>query len=119
MGSHLYNSQLGKVVWFARRFGAGELLFKPLRCAFAPLIIPRLSKAEFEFDGKSLSLFYHHYNMTWANERAVEVPIAADFLRRSAGKRVLEVGNVLSHYGDVDHTILDKYERGTGILFLF
>ncbi len=116
MGSHLYNSQLGKVVWFARRFGAGELLLKPLRCAFAPLIIPRLSKAEFEFDGKSLPLFYHRYNMTWANERAVEVPIATEFLRRFAGKRVLEVGNVLSHYGDVDHTILDKYERGTGIL---
>ncbi len=116
MGSHLYNSQFSKVVWFARRFGVGELLLKPLRCAFAPLIIPLLARAEFEFEGKSLPLFYHRYNMTWANERAVEVPIAAEFLRRSAGKRVLEVGNVLSHYGDVDHTILDKYERGPGIL---
>ncbi|MDP7179140.1 MAG: hypothetical protein QF749_12690, partial [Verrucomicrobiota bacterium] len=116
MGSHLYNSQFSKVVWFARRFGVGELLLKPLRCAFAPLIIPLLDRAEFEFEGKSLPLFYHRYNMTWANERAVEVPIAAEFLRRSAGKRVLEVGNVLSHYGDVDHTILDKYERGPGIL---
>ena len=31
MASHLYNSRLGKVAWFVRRFGAGELLMKPLR----------------------------------------------------------------------------------------
>ena len=97
MGSHLYKSRLGKVAWFVRRFGAAELFLKPLRCAFAPLIIPRLARAEFVFEGKSLPLFYHRYNMTWANERAVEVPVAGEFLRRFAGKRVLEVGNVTPH----------------------
>ena len=116
MGSHLYNSQFSKVVWFARRFGVGELLLKPLRCAFAPLIIPRLARAEFEFEGKSLPLFYHRYNMTWATERAVEVPIAREFLERYAGKRVLEVGNVTPYYLDIAHTVLDKYERGPGII---
>ena len=116
MGSHLYNSRLGKVAWFARRFGAAELFLKPLRCAFAPLIIPCLVKAEFEFEDKSLPLFYHRYNMTWANERAVEVPIAAEFLRRFAGKRVLEVGNVTPYYLDTSHTVLDKYERGLSII---
>ena len=116
MGSHLYNSRLGKVAWFVRRFGAAELFLKPLRCAFAPLIIPCLARAEFVFEDKTLPLFYHRYNMTWANERAVEVPIAAEFLRRFAGKSVLEVGNVTPHYLDTSHTILDKYERGLGIL---
>ena len=116
MGSHLYNSRLGKVAWFVRRFGAAELFLKPLRCAFAPLIIRCLVKAEFEFEDKSLPLLYHRYNMTWANERAVEVPIAAEFLRRFAGKRVLEVGNVTSHYLDTGHTVLDKFERGPGII---
>ena len=57
MGSHLYNSRLGKVAWFVRRFGAAELFLKPLRCAFAPLIIPRLLKPEFEFEDKSLPLY--------------------------------------------------------------
>ncbi|MFQ3169694.1 MAG: hypothetical protein ACI8QI_002271 [Limisphaerales bacterium] len=116
MGSHLYNSGIGKVAWFVRRFGAGELFLKPLRCVFAPLIIPRLAKAEFTFEGKSLPLFYHRYNMTWANERAVEVPVAGEFLRRFAGKSVLEVGNVTPHYLDTGHTILDKFESGPGII---
>ena len=116
MGSHLYNSGIGKVAWFVRRFGAGELFLKPLRCVFAPLIIPRLAKAEFTFEGKSLPLFYHRYNMTWATERAVEVPVAGEFLRRFAGKSVLEVGNVTPHYLDTGHTILDKFESGPGII---
>lgn len=116
MGSHLYNSRLGKVAWFVRRFGAGELFLKPLRCAFAPLIIPRLARAEFVFEDKTLPLFYHRYNMTWANERAVEVPIAREFLERYAGRRVLEVGNVTPYYLDTAHTVLDKYERGPGII---
>ncbi len=116
MGSHLYNSRFGKVAWFVRRFGAAELFLKPLRCVFAPLIIPRLVKAEFEFEDKSLPLLYHRYNMTWANERAVEVPIVAEFLRRFAGKRVLEVGNVTPYYLDTSHTVLDKYERGLSII---
>ncbi|MBT3913298.1 MAG: hypothetical protein HOF22_08895, partial [Verrucomicrobia bacterium] len=116
MGSHLYNSQLGKVAWFVRRFGAAELFLKPLRCVFASLIIPRLARAEFVFEGKSLPLFYHRYNMTWATERAVEVPIAQEFIERFAGKRVLEVGNVTQHYLDTAHTVLDKYERGPGII---
>ena len=116
MGAHLYNSRLGKVVWFVRRFGPAELLLKPLRCAFAPWIIPRLAKREFIFEGQALPLFYHRYNMTWANERAVEVPIAAEFLRRFDGKRVLEVGNVTTHYLDTAHTVIDKYEHGRGIV---
>jgi len=116
MASHLYNSRLGKVAWFVRRFGVGELLMKPLRCAFAPFIIPRLAKREFVFDDKTIPLFYHRYNMTWANERAVEVPIAHEYLNRHSGQLVLEVGNVLSHYGEVAHTVLDKFECGEGIL---
>ncbi|MBC8244292.1 MAG: hypothetical protein H8E20_07845 [Verrucomicrobia bacterium] len=116
MGAHLYNSGVGKVAWFVRRFGAGELLLKPLRCAFAPWIIPRLARREFIFEGKTLPLCYHRYNMTWANERAVEVPVAAEFLRRFADKRVLEVGNVTPHYLDTAHTVLDKFERGPGIV---
>jgi hypothetical protein len=54
--------------------------------------------------------------MTWATERAVEVPIAREFLERFAGKRVLEVGNVTPHYLDTANTVLDKYERGPGII---
>src|SRR6185369_12129427 len=59
--------------------------------------------------------FFHSYNSTWSNERAVEVPIARALLEEHRGKRVLEVGNVLSHYLPVEHEILDKFERGPAI----
>jgi hypothetical protein len=63
-----------------------------------------------------LALFYHRYNSTWSNERAVEVPIGRHFLSEAAAPDVLEVGNVLSHYQPVTHTILDKFERRPGVL---
>ena len=113
---HLYNTTIRKVPWFIKRFGAGEVLLKPLRVIFAPAIIPLLPKRTFEFQGNLFSCFYHRYNMTWAGERAVEVPIAKWYLEQYRGKSVLEVGNVLSHYFPVSHDILDKFEKGKGII---
>lgn len=69
----------------------------------------------FTFRGKSYRYFWHRYNATWRNERAVEIPIARDFLAGVPAERVLEIGNVLSHYGPVSHEVVDKYERAEGI----
>lgn len=113
---HLYNSGLGKAKWFVKRFGARELLMKPLRTVFAPLIIPSLPKRTFEFDGRELPYLYHRYNMTWASERCVEAPIARVFQEAHKPETTLEIGNVLSHYGPVRHDILDKFERGEGVI---
>jgi hypothetical protein len=51
-------------------------------------------------------------------ERAIEVPIGLEFLRRArkAGARVLEVGNVLGRSQGFDHVVLDKYEFGLEIV---
>jgi SAM-dependent methyltransferase len=116
MKKHLYNSGFGKVKWFIDRFGAREVFLKPMRIAFAPLIIPRLPRRIFEFEGRKLEYFYHRYNMTWASERCIEVPIARDYLSRFAGRAALEVGNVLSHYGPVTHEVLDKFEKGPCVI---
>lgn len=116
MSKHLYNTTIGKVPWFIKRFGAGEVVMKPLRLALAPIIIPFLSKRTFEFRGKRFACFYHRYNMTWAGERAVEVPIARSYLEHYQGKSILEVGNVLSHYFPISHEVLDKFEKGTGVI---
>ena len=113
---HLYNTVAGKVPWFIKRFGAAELILKPMRVVFAPLIIPLIPRKHFGFNGQSLDCFYHRYNMTWAGERCIEIPIAKSYLDRHSGKRVLEVGNVLSHYFPVSHDILDKFEKGIGII---
>ena len=116
MGSHLYNSCFGKLTWFIRRFGVWELFRKPLRILFAPWIISRLPKAEFQFDGRRFPLFYHRHNMTWANERAVEIPIARSLLDQYRNREILEVGNVMAHYFPIHHTVIDKYETGAKII---
>jgi hypothetical protein len=113
---NLYNTRLGKVTWFVRRFGAAELVRKPLRSLLAPFIIPRLPKRTFRFQGADLGYFYHPYNMTWATERCLEVPVARSYAAGFDPADTLEVGNVLSHYAPVAHTVLDKFERGRGII---
>ncbi len=116
MKKHLYNTTLGKVPWFIKRFGLAEIFLKPLRLVAAPLIIPVLPKMSFELAGEKLECFYHRYNMTWASERCVEIPIARKYLEGRAGGAILEVGNVLSHYFTVQHEVLDKFETGPGII---
>jgi SAM-dependent methyltransferase len=69
----------------------------------------------FGFRGESYRYFRHWYNATWRNERAVEIPIARGFLAGISPDKVLEIGNVLSHYGPVAHEVVDKYERAEGI----
>ena len=113
---HLYNARFGKVKWFIERFGARELIMKPFRTVFSPLIIPALPRKTFQFRGRELPYLYHRYNMTWASERCVEVPIARMFLEALKPETTLEIGNVLSHYAPVEHDILDKFERGQGVI---
>lgn len=66
----------------------------------------------FAFAEGRLPYLYHRYNNTWMNERAVEVPIARQAIEQHAGGRILEIGNVLSHYDAPPHEVVDKYERG-------
>lgn len=72
----------------------------------------------FRWRGLDLPLFDHPYNATITNERAVEIPVALDFLARAHG-RVLEVGNVLGHYFTDEQLpprrIVDRYEQSDGI----
>jgi SAM-dependent methyltransferase len=56
------------------------------------------------------------HNNAWSNERTVELAIALPFLSRAGNGRVLEVGNVLSHYVPTRHDVVDKYEQAPGVL---
>jgi SAM-dependent methyltransferase len=69
----------------------------------------------FQFQSARYRYFLDNYNFTWSNERAVEIPIVWAEVRACRGGRVLEVGNVLSHYFAIDHEVLDKYERGRAV----
>jgi SAM-dependent methyltransferase len=113
--AHLYQGTIGRVRWFIRRFGAAELVRLPLRILAAPLVLRLLRPGHFTFRGAALPYFYHRYNVTWANERCVEVPIARSYLAQATGE-TLEVGNVLAHYAAPRHTVLDKFERAPGVV---
>jgi SAM-dependent methyltransferase len=115
MSVHLYSGFGGKVRWFAKRFGWSELLLLPLRKIASPLVRPFLRARDFEYRGQRLGCFYANYNVTWSNERCAEIPIARWHLAQTDGA-VLEVGNVLGHYGAGAHTVIDKFETGAGVI---
>ena len=86
-------------------------------CRLIKMTLTRLMRSRtFHFDGKTYEYLYHMYNKTWKNERGVEIPIFRELLTRYQNKRILELGNVLAHYGPVHHDIVDKYEIAPGVL---
>ncbi len=74
------------------------------------------SRWEFEFDGGRYRYFFHPYNVTFNNERCVEIPIARKFLAEFENRDVLEVGSVLPHYLDFAHDVVDKFEKREGVI---
>ena len=70
----------------------------------------------FTLQGQTYHYFYHPHNTTWKNERAVEVSIIMEKIQSCQGSRILEVGNVLSHYVHFQHDIVDKYDKADGVI---
>ncbi|MFC1646684.1 hypothetical protein ACFL1A_00215 [Patescibacteria group bacterium] len=69
----------------------------------------------FVWKKRKYKYFYHLYNRTVSSERVVEIPIATEFYRSYDPKEILEVGNVLFHYGFKGHDVIDKYEKGENV----
>ena len=76
----------------------------------------RCRPAGFALGDRSFRYFAHPYNAMWRNERAVEIPVALELLARARGGRVLEVGNVLAHYGHRGHDVVDRYEPSPDVI---
>jgi SAM-dependent methyltransferase len=74
------------------------------------------SRGDFELLGERYPYLFHRHKLTWLTERAVEVPVVQTIVDRHAPQRVLEIGNVLSHYRHQRHLVVDKYERAPGVL---
>ena len=70
----------------------------------------------FIFNKRKYRYFYHAYNQTTASERIVEIPIGYEIVKKYKNKKILEVGNVLSHYFKIDKDVLDKYEKGNNVI---
>lgn len=117
-----------QVNWYERR--VSSIVVAALRAALAAarrrlIAVVRYARwgllslapaGTFTFDGRQYRYFRHPYNATWDNERAVEVPIVGRAIQEAGEVRILEVGNVLSHYFRHRHDIVDKYERGPGVV---
>ena len=58
---------------------------------------------------------YHRYNQTWKNERCIESPLVKSIVDSERGK-ILEIGNVLSHYYTAAWDVLDKFDKGKNII---
>jgi hypothetical protein len=50
------------------------------------------------------------------NERSVEIPLALELIAKNQGKKILEIGNVISNYYDIPHDVVDKYEQGNNVI---
>ncbi len=66
----------------------------------------------------ALGKIYRYFDTlkTWYNERAIEIPIVMELVRKYQGTNILEIGNVLSNHVKFEHDILDKYEIARGII---
>jgi len=69
----------------------------------------------FVFNNKKIFYFYSLYNHTFRNERAIEIPIIYEEIRKRNFPNFLEVGNVLNHYFKLSHDVVDKYEKGKNV----
>jgi hypothetical protein len=83
-----------------------------------PLLCYIYSKRQwhFTFNNSSYDYFYHPYNKTWMSERAVEIAIIWEEVKKYDAERVLEVGNTLSHYYPVHHDIVDQFDKAERVI---
>ena len=67
----------------------------------------------------------HNYNVyrsfkstltPWRGERECELPLAKIFLDSATPDKIMEVGNVLNHYYNVNHLVVDKFEQGNNVI---
>lgn len=71
-----------------------------------------LDTAMFQVQDRNYPYFIHPYNRTWRNERAIEIPVVWEYVCNAKEPHtILEIGNVLSHYFDIRHCVIDKWEK--------
>ena len=71
---------------------------------------------KFNFNNVEYNYFLSCYNSTFQNERAVEIPIVYDYISKFRHQNILEIGNVINHYLKQNYDVVDKYEKGEGVL---
>lgn len=93
----------------------GPRLVRRVNAEVQTRLRPLLGEA-FELDGRRYPYFLHRRSDTWRSERIVELALAKALLEEWAGRRLLEIGNVVSPYLGGRHCVVDKYERVPGVI---
>jgi len=103
--------------WFVIREGTKHVVGWPIDIltAFYYKYLNR-NRPTFIFQGKTYNYFYNRYNVTWKNERSLEIPIIWNLVQENSDKKILEIGNVLSHYFACHHDVVDLYEEYPGVI---
>ncbi|MDP3027338.1 MAG: hypothetical protein Q8N63_06525 [Nanoarchaeota archaeon] len=86
---------------------------------FSKMIVRNLKKKPkdfFYFEGKKLEYLIHPYNLTWINERTIEIPIVLEYIKNSNPDKIIEAGAVLRHYTTAPWKVVDKFENGNNII---
>lgn len=99
-------------IGFARQtldFASATVLY-----AFSPV---RKQPGEFDVFGRTFTYARFAYpNQPYRNERSVELALGMHLVEAaSTDARILEVGNVLHHYMERTHDVVDKYENAAGV----
>lgn len=104
------------------RIGYEKGALTPIYWAFMKFeqVLLKLTRgsARLSYHGEKLPYVRAMYNRTWANERCAELAIVESRIeaaKATGAHRVLEVGNVLAHYGVSGHVVVDKYEPMDGV----
>jgi hypothetical protein len=66
--------------------------------------------------GTRVPLYYAFRRWLWRHERCVELGLGRFAMARRRPEDVLEVGNVLPLTGVRGHTVVDKWEKGPGVI---
>jgi len=113
----LKNAYKRKGFWYVIRAGFKYVAQWPVNIstAFYYRHLKR-DKPTFTFQGKTYNYFYDSYNVTWKNERSVEVPIIWNLVQENSDKKILEIGNVLRHYLPCHHDVVDLSEEYPGVI---
>lgn len=98
-----------KGLWYLLKKGFYIYLFPIYIFLFA-------KKRKLIFNNSEIEYFFHKHNHTWANERAIEIPLILSLIKGMPDGDVIEIGNVLSNYIPTEWDVLDKYEKSSRVI---
>jgi hypothetical protein len=103
------------VLVFIQRFS--RFLKRKLLIVLTPFVIALTRPGKFLYNKERLTYFRHVKTVTWTNERAIEIPIIMNYIKKFSSKKILEVGAVLPQYfPKIKKDTIDKFEKGKNIM---